>query len=51
MEEMNKLKIKNDELCCALLLAAIFDDDLREEVLNRLGRIDTGSEVRDQERD
>lgn len=51
MEEMNKLKIKDDELCCALLLAAIFDDDLREEVLNRLGRIDSESGVRSSDGD
>lgn len=46
MEEKD-LNISDDELCFALLLAAIFRDDLREEVLSRLGRIDTESTIPD----
>lgn len=46
MEKM-KPNITDDPFWCALLLAAIFDDDLREEVPNRLGHIDTESTVPD----
>lgn len=44
MEEMN-LSVSEDELWVFMLLTCIFCDDLREEVLKRLGCFDTEPRV------
>lgn len=46
MEEMN-LSVSEDELWVFALLTCIFCDNLREEVLDHLGRFDTEPGVPD----
>ena len=52
MEEMNTplvdlSKAKDEDICLFLLLACIFDEDLRKEVLSRLGSPNFGPPVPD----